>query len=203
MWGQVAAHAAAHGARVSVADVCAVAAGSAQLTGAWVSAARNGEPDFAMYVTDLGAEELAELQLILGEGRVTTCWRRPRLSWPPTWATESSRAGPRSRRRRANTVPGRSSHSRWSPGRSAAPACWACTAAQLARCVTASSVTCSSLPTWPPCCCSTALAIAGRRQRTATGRFVAGRAVAISGLPGLRPRGSGTVVRGLRCIKGT
>jgi hypothetical protein len=68
VWGQVAAHAAAHGARVSVADVCAVAAGSAQLTGAWVAAARNREPDFAMYVTDPVCEELAELQLTLGEG---------------------------------------------------------------------------------------------------------------------------------------
>jgi hypothetical protein len=68
MWGQVAAHAAAHGARVSVADVCAVAVGSAQLTGAWVAAARNGEPDFAMYVTDPAGEELTELQLTLGEG---------------------------------------------------------------------------------------------------------------------------------------
>lgn len=68
VWGQVAAHAAAHGARVSVADVCAVAAGSAQLTGAWVAAARNGEPDFAIYVMDPVCEELAELQLTLGEG---------------------------------------------------------------------------------------------------------------------------------------
>jgi hypothetical protein len=68
VWGQLAEHAAAHGARVSVADVCAVAAGSAQLSGAWVVAARNGEPDFAMYVTDLVCEELAELQLTLGEG---------------------------------------------------------------------------------------------------------------------------------------
>jgi hypothetical protein len=68
VWGQLAEHAAAHGARVSVADVCAVAAGSAQLSGAWVVAARNGEPDFAMYVTDPVCEELAELQLTLGEG---------------------------------------------------------------------------------------------------------------------------------------
>ncbi len=68
MWGQVATQAAARGARVSVADVCAVAAGSAQLTGAWVAAARNGEPDFAMYVTDPADEELAELELTLGEG---------------------------------------------------------------------------------------------------------------------------------------
>ncbi len=68
VWGQLAEHAAAHGARISVADVCAVAAGSAQLSGAWVAAALNGEPDFAMYVTDLVCEQLAEVQLTLGEG---------------------------------------------------------------------------------------------------------------------------------------
>jgi len=68
VWGQLAAHAAEHGARVSIADVCAVAAGSAQLSGAWVAAARNGEPDFAMYVTDPVCEQLAEIQLTLGEG---------------------------------------------------------------------------------------------------------------------------------------
>jgi len=69
IWGQLAAHAAGHGARVSVADVCAVAAGSAELSGAWVAAARNsGEPDFVMYVTDPVCEQLTELQLTLGEG---------------------------------------------------------------------------------------------------------------------------------------
>jgi hypothetical protein len=68
VWGHLAAHAATRGARVGVADVCAVAAGSAQLSGAWVAAARNGEPDFAMYVTDLVCEQLMELQLTLGEG---------------------------------------------------------------------------------------------------------------------------------------
>jgi hypothetical protein len=68
MWGQLAARAATRGARVCVADVCAVAAGAAQLSGAWVAAARNGQPDFAMYVTDLICEQLMELQLTLGEG---------------------------------------------------------------------------------------------------------------------------------------
>jgi ANTAR domain len=68
VWGQVAAHAAARGGRASVADVCAVAAESADLSGAWVAAARNGEPDFVMYVTDPVCEQLAELQLTLGEG---------------------------------------------------------------------------------------------------------------------------------------
>jgi hypothetical protein len=64
----VAAHAAAHGRRVSVADVCAVAVSSAQLSGAWLVAARGGDPDFVMYVTDPVGEQLAELQLMLGEG---------------------------------------------------------------------------------------------------------------------------------------
>ena len=68
MWGELAAHAAARGARASVADVCAVAAGSGQLSGAWVAAARNAEPDFVMYVSDPACEKLAELQLTLGEG---------------------------------------------------------------------------------------------------------------------------------------
>jgi hypothetical protein len=68
MWGELAAHAAARGARVSVADVCAVAAGSGQLSGAWVAAARNEEPGFVMCATDPVCERLAELQLTLGEG---------------------------------------------------------------------------------------------------------------------------------------
>jgi ANTAR domain len=68
LWGQVAAHAAAHGRRVSVADVCAVAVSSAELAGAWVAAARGGDPDFVMCVTDQVGEQLAELQLTLGEG---------------------------------------------------------------------------------------------------------------------------------------
>jgi ANTAR domain-containing protein len=68
MWGQLARHAAVRGARVDVADVCAIAARSAQLSGAWVTAASNGEPDFAMHVTDPVGEQLTELQLTLGEG---------------------------------------------------------------------------------------------------------------------------------------
>jgi len=68
VWGQVAANAAAHDRRVSVADVVAVAVSSAQLSGAWLVAARGGGPDFVMYVTDPVAEQLAELQLMLGEG---------------------------------------------------------------------------------------------------------------------------------------
>ncbi len=68
LWGEVAAHAALAGRRVSVADVCAVAPRSAQLDGAWVAAARDSEPDFLMCVTDRVSEQLAEFQLTLGEG---------------------------------------------------------------------------------------------------------------------------------------
>jgi hypothetical protein len=68
LWGELAAHAAARGARVSVADLCTVAAGSGQLSGAWVAAARNQEPEFVMCATDPICERLAELQLMLGEG---------------------------------------------------------------------------------------------------------------------------------------
>ena len=68
MWYQLAAHAAAAGTRVSLADVCGVAAGSAQLSGGWVAASRNEEPDFVMCATDPVCERLAELQLTLAEG---------------------------------------------------------------------------------------------------------------------------------------
>jgi hypothetical protein len=68
LWGQVAAHAAAQGRRVSVADVCAVAVSSAQLAGAWLAAARGADPDFLMCVTGQVSEQLSELQLTLGEG---------------------------------------------------------------------------------------------------------------------------------------
>jgi hypothetical protein len=68
VWGRVAAHAAARGRRVSVADVCEVAVGSAGLSGGWLAAARGGGPDFVMCVTGPAGEQLAELQLMLGEG---------------------------------------------------------------------------------------------------------------------------------------
>jgi ANTAR domain/GAF domain len=68
VWGQVAARAAAQGRRATVADVCAVAVSSAALSGAWVAAARDGDPDFVMGVTGPVSEQLAELQLTIGEG---------------------------------------------------------------------------------------------------------------------------------------
>ena len=68
LWAMVAAQAAAAGRRVSVADVCAVAVRSAELSGGWVAATGNQGPDFVICVTDLVGEQLAELQMTLGEG---------------------------------------------------------------------------------------------------------------------------------------
>jgi hypothetical protein len=68
LWGLVAEHAAKAGRRVSVADVCAIAVGAAQVSGGWVSVASGGGPDFVMCVTGLVGEQLAELQQTLGEG---------------------------------------------------------------------------------------------------------------------------------------
>jgi hypothetical protein len=68
LWGLIAAHAAAAGRRVTVADVCAVAVSSAQASGGWVAAASGRGLDFVMCVTDPVSEQLAEVQLMLGEG---------------------------------------------------------------------------------------------------------------------------------------
>jgi hypothetical protein len=68
LWGLIAEHAAAAGRRVAVDDVCAVAVSCAQASGAWLAAASNRGPDFVMCVTDRVSEQLAELQLLLGEG---------------------------------------------------------------------------------------------------------------------------------------
>jgi hypothetical protein len=68
-WALLAAHAAAAGRRVSVVDVCAVVVRSVGVSGAWVAVASdNREPDFVICATDTVAEQLAELQLTLGEG---------------------------------------------------------------------------------------------------------------------------------------
>jgi hypothetical protein len=68
LWGLIAAHAAGAGRRVAVADVCAVAVSSARAGGGWVAAASGRGPDFVICVTDLVGEQLAEMQLTLGEG---------------------------------------------------------------------------------------------------------------------------------------
>jgi hypothetical protein len=68
LWALVVAHATAHGRPVSVADVCAVAVSAAQASGAWVTAASSRGPDFVMSVAGPASEQLAEVQLTLGEG---------------------------------------------------------------------------------------------------------------------------------------
>jgi len=68
VWGLVAEHAAARGGRVSAADVCAAVVPAVQVTGAWLSAARDGQAGHLMQVTDEVGRQLAELRLTLGEG---------------------------------------------------------------------------------------------------------------------------------------
>ena len=64
----VAAQAASRGGPVSAADVCAAAVATVEVTGAWLSAASGAEVGHLMRVTDEVSEQLAELQLTLGEG---------------------------------------------------------------------------------------------------------------------------------------
>jgi hypothetical protein len=68
VWGLIAEQAAARGGRVSAADVCAAVVPGVQVTGAWLSAARDAEAGHLMQVTDDVSRQLAELQLTLGEG---------------------------------------------------------------------------------------------------------------------------------------
>jgi hypothetical protein len=113
VWGRLAADAAGQGRRVSIADVCAVAVSSARMGGASLAAARDGEPDFVTYVTDLMGERLAEVQLTLGEGPGDDVLASAVPVLAVTWATTSSAAGGRrSLRPRASSASGRSSCSR-------------------------------------------------------------------------------------------
>jgi hypothetical protein len=64
----VAEQAARRGGLVSAADVCAAVVPGVQVTGAWLSAARDAEAGHLMQVTDEVSRRLAELQLTLGEG---------------------------------------------------------------------------------------------------------------------------------------
>jgi hypothetical protein len=68
VWGLVAEQAARRGGRVSAADVCAAVVPGVAVTGAWLSAALDGQAGHLMQVTDEVAGQLAELQLTLGEG---------------------------------------------------------------------------------------------------------------------------------------
>jgi hypothetical protein len=68
IWGLVAGQAASRGGRVSAEDVCAAAVAAVEVTGAWLSAARGAEAGHLMRATDDVSEQLAELELTLGEG---------------------------------------------------------------------------------------------------------------------------------------
>jgi len=68
LWGLIAEHASRHNRGVSVASVCAVAVASEGVSGAWITAASGQTPDVIMCVTDPVSEQLAEVQLTLGEG---------------------------------------------------------------------------------------------------------------------------------------
>ena len=70
VWGLVAGQAAGRGGRVSAADVCAAVVPGVQVTGAWLSAAPDGQAGHLVQVTDEVSGRLAELQLTLGEGPV-------------------------------------------------------------------------------------------------------------------------------------
>jgi hypothetical protein len=68
VWNLVSAQATSHSGRASVADVCAVAATSLDVTGAWVTTGDGTGPVQAMCATDVVSESLAEVQITLGEG---------------------------------------------------------------------------------------------------------------------------------------
>lgn len=68
VWDLVAAQAASRRGRASVADVCAAAAASLEVSGAWVTARYRTGPGQAICATDVVSEALAEVQITLGEG---------------------------------------------------------------------------------------------------------------------------------------
>jgi hypothetical protein len=68
VWGLVADQASRRGGQVSVADVCAAAVEALPVSGAWVMAQRAAGAGHLMCVTDEVSEQLAELQMTLGEG---------------------------------------------------------------------------------------------------------------------------------------
>jgi hypothetical protein len=68
VWGLIAGQAAGRDGRVSAGDVCAAAVAALEVTGAWLSAISGTGAGHLMRVTDGVSEQLAELQLTLGEG---------------------------------------------------------------------------------------------------------------------------------------
>ena len=68
VWGLIADQARLRGGPVSAADACAAAVAAVEVTGAWLSAARNAEAGYLIAATNGVSERLAELELTLGEG---------------------------------------------------------------------------------------------------------------------------------------
>jgi hypothetical protein len=68
IWGLIVGKAADRGGPVSAGDACVAAAVATGATGAWLTAARDAEAGHLMRVTGKLSEQLAELQLMLGEG---------------------------------------------------------------------------------------------------------------------------------------
>jgi ANTAR domain len=68
IWGLVAAQAASRGSRVSARDACAAAVVAVDVTGAWLNAGRGAEAGHLMQATNEVSEQLAELEVTLGEG---------------------------------------------------------------------------------------------------------------------------------------
>src|SRR5690348_5433118 len=68
IWGLIAVQAARRGGHVSAADACAAAVAAVSVTGGWLTAASDGDTGHLMWIADVVSEQLAELQLTLGEG---------------------------------------------------------------------------------------------------------------------------------------
>ena len=68
LWGLVAGQAARRGGQVAAADVCAAVVEALPVSGAWVMARGVGGAGHLMCVTGEAGEQLAELQMTLGEG---------------------------------------------------------------------------------------------------------------------------------------
>ena len=68
LWGLVAGQAARRGGQVAAADVCAAVVEALPVSGAWVMAQGTAGAGHLMCVTDEVGEQLAELQMTLGEG---------------------------------------------------------------------------------------------------------------------------------------
>jgi len=68
VWELVSVQAASRHGQASATGVCAAAAASLDVSGAWVIAGDGTKPGQAMCATDVVSESLAEVQITLGEG---------------------------------------------------------------------------------------------------------------------------------------